>query len=149
MTYQCDPCVCPDQHYRANDTFKKAVLTLLCGIKTGLLDILNAVSGSVPPTTAATFSVLASRAYNLIVVGYSTVVDLPNNTRNVILDNQTNGDVYISMDGGATDTYHLKGGDKLVLDLYALGVTTTAIVQVRYGIGGASSSGTFFVYSIQ
>ena len=149
MTIQCDPCVCPDQHYRNNDSFKKAVLTLLCSIKTGLLDILGIIGGSTPPTAAAVFQLLASKAYTAIIVTYSTIVDLPDGTREVILDNQTNGDVYISMDGGVSDTYHLKGGDKLVLNLFSLGVSTTATIKLRYGIGGASSNGNFFVYSIQ
>lgn len=149
MTYQCDPCACPEQHYRSNETFKKAMITLLCDLREVLTDIYGVVSGGTPPAGTAVFPVLHSLAYNLIVVGYTTVVDLPDGTREVILDNQTNGDVYISMDGGATATYHLKGGDKLVVNLHALGLSTTAIVKVRYGIGGASSSGTFFVYSIQ
>jgi hypothetical protein len=148
MTYQCDPCVCPEQHYRDNGAFKKAVLTLLCNSRTGLEAILAAIGGGPPPAAPAVFPVLASIAYNLIVVGYTTVVDLPDNTKQFTLDNQTNGDVYISMDGGATDTYHLKGGDKLVVSLASLGLVTTGVVRVRYGIGGASSTGTFFVYSV-
>lgn len=148
MTYQCDPCVCPEQHYRDNGTFKKAVLTLLCTVRTGLEAILAAIGGGPGPASAAVFPALASLAYNLIVVGYTAVINLPDDTKLVTLDNQTNGDVYVSMDGGVTDTYHLKGGDKLVVSLADLGLVTTAIVSVRYGIGGASSTGTFFVYSV-
>lgn len=149
MTYQCDPCVCPEQHYRDNGTFKKAMITLLCNSLGGLADILAAIGGGTPaPSTPAVFPALASLTYNLIVVGYTMVVNLPDDTRQFTLDNQTNGDVYVSMDGGASTTYHLKGGDKLVVSLADLGLVTTAIVSVRYGIGGASSTGTFFVYSI-
>ncbi len=55
MTYQCDPCVCPDQHYRDNDSFKKAVITVLCSMTDRLVDILGAVEGGTPPSAAAVF----------------------------------------------------------------------------------------------
>jgi hypothetical protein len=149
MTYQCDPCACPEQHYRDNGSFKKAVITLLCRSLDGLADILIAISGGTPtPSTHAVFPVLASLAYGSIIIGYTAVVDLPDDTRQFTLDNQTNGDVYVSMDAGWSTTYHLKGGDKLVVSLADLGLITTAVVSVRYGIGGASSSGAFYVYSI-
>lgn len=142
MPYQCDPCLCPEQHYRDSMSWRKAMITLLCRL-------IGYISGATPPTpsTAAVFTALASLGYAAIGAAYASITVLPAGTRQVILDNQTNGDVLVSMDGGATDTYHLKGGDKLILNLFALGLTSTADIQLKDGTSGGNT-GTFYVYSI-
>lgn len=140
MPYQCNPCTCPEQHYRDSMSWRKAMITLLCSL-------IDAISGTTPPSEEADFKALASLAHSSIGAGYATVTTLGADTRQVILDNQTNGDVLVSMDGGVSDTYHLKGGDKLVLNLFELGVTSVAVIQLKDGTS-PSSAGTFYVYSI-
>jgi len=98
------------------------------------------------PTTAAAFAPLDVTLPAGIGAGYASAVDLPNGTKVVVLDNQTNGDVMVSMDGGATDTAHMKAGDVLTYDLAADGLVTTADVQVKDGTT-ASTTGSFYVYS--
>jgi len=96
----------------------------------------------------ATATFAAMDATTTIGAAYASAVNLPDDTKVVILDNQTNGDVTVSMDGGTSDTYHLKAGDILSLNLAAAGLETTADVQIKDGTT-ASSSGTFYVYSIK
>lgn len=142
MTFQCDPCVCPEQHYRDSETWKKAVITLLCKI----WNILGGTSGA---TGLAQFDALTAVGHAAIGVAYSAGAAVLAGTRMVVLDNQTNGDVMVSMDGGMTDTYHLKGGDKLVLNLVALGVLAGALViQLKDGTSGPTT-GTFYIYSVR
>lgn len=143
MPYQCDPCVCPEQHYRDSMSWRKAMITLLCRV-------IGYVSGATPPTTPtpvteAVFTPLASES--TIGAAYTSVAVLPAGTREFILDNQTNGDVVVSMDGGVSDTYPMKGGDKLVKNLYTLGLTSGADIQIKDGTS-PSNSGTFYVESI-
>lgn len=142
MPYQCDPCVCPEQYYRDSMSWRKATITLLCRL-------ISYISGELPPTpsTDAVFIPLESLGHAAIGAAYAAVTALAAGTRLVILDNQTNGDVLVSMDGGATDTYHLKGGDKLIINLFAMGVTSAGSIAVKDGTSG-SSDGTFYVYSI-
>lgn len=33
MAYKCDPCQCPEQHYRDSMAWRKAMITLLCRIR--------------------------------------------------------------------------------------------------------------------
>ena len=73
-------------------------------------------------------------------------VALPAATKVVILDNQTNGDVVVSMDAGVSDTFFMKAGDKLVLPLAQVGLITTAIVHLKDGTT-ASTAGSFYIYS--
>jgi hypothetical protein len=147
MTYQCDPCVCPEQHYRDNGTFKKAVITLLCDSITVINEIVIALGGAPIVAVNATFDALTPVASAAIGGAYASAVVLPANTRQVILDNQTNGDVYVSMDGGTSDNYHMTPGGKQIFNLADLGLITGADVQLKDGIS-PSTAGTFFVYSI-
>ena len=98
------------------------------------------------PTTAATFA--AQDATTSIGVAYASSVDLPDGTKVVILDNQTDGDVQVSMDGGTTDHYMITAGDVLSLNLAAVGLITTGEVQTKDGTT-ASTAGTFYVYSFK
>lgn len=36
MSYDCDPCSCPDMYYRSKWPWRKAMLVLLCRIRTVL-----------------------------------------------------------------------------------------------------------------
>ena len=149
MTYQCNPCVCPEQHYRDDGTFKKAVITLLCNMNDLIADIAIAAGGGTPaPSVNATFAALTPVASAAIGGVYASAVILPADTRQVILDNQTNGNVYVSLDGGATDSYHMTVGGKQTFNLADIGLMTNADVQLKDGIT-PSTAGTFFVYSIK
>ena len=110
----------------------------------GEMLVSAAVSGVT--VTAATFA--AIDATTSIGAAYASSVDLPNDTKIVILDNQTNGDVMVSMDGGVSDTFHLKAGDVLSLNLVSATLKTTGDVQTKDGTT-ASSTGTFYVSSIK
>lgn len=81
-----------------------------------------------------------------IGASYATAVDLPHNTKVVVLDNQTNGDVWVSLDCGGTDQFHLQAQDVLVLNLARSGLVTTAEVCLKDGTN-PSSSGTFYITS--
>lgn len=149
MTYQCDPCVCPEQHYRDNGAFKKAMITLLCRMNDLIADIAIAAGGGSPaPATNATFAALTPVASAAIGGAYASAVVLPADTRQVILDNQTNGNVYVSLNGGATDSCHMTAGGKQTLNLADIGLMTSADVQLKDGIT-PSTAGTFFIYSIK
>lgn len=148
MTYQCDPCVCPDQHYRDNDSFKKAVITVLCSMTDRLVDILGAVEGGTPPSAAAVFEPLVSVDSAGINAAYAVVETLPANTRSFSIVNYTNGDVYVSMDGGATDTYMLPPSQGVSSNLYELGVTTATQISLKDGAFPATT-GVVLIYSIK
>lgn len=147
MTYQCDPCVCPEQHYRDNGTFKKAVLTLLCDSITVINEIVVALGGGPIIIPTAVFAALTPVASGAIGGAYTPAVVLPASTKRVILDNQTNGDVYASLTAGASDTCHLTPGGKYILNLADLGLITAADVRLKDGVS-PSTVGTFFIYSI-
>ena len=105
------------------------------------------ISGVVPSGTAE-FAPLDVTLYSSIGAAYASAVNFPDGTKIIILDNQTNGDVMVSCDGGVTDTYHVKAGDVLSINLAAAGVVTTADLQIKDGTS-ASTSGSFYVYSIK
>ena len=97
-------------------------------------------------TGGATATFAAQDATTSITGSYASAVNLPDNTKTVIFDNQTNGDVQVSIDGGTTDHFHLTAGDTLVLPLAESGLETTGDVQIKDGTI-TSTSGTFYVYS--
>lgn len=104
--------------------------------------------GAVSPTTNATFGALALITAATLDGTYRTVVDLPDGTKYVQIDNQTNGDILISMDGGSSDTYHVKAGDVQPIYLAPSGLVTTAIIQAKDGTT-ASTAGSLYVTSIK
>lgn len=141
MTFSCDPCDCLRNYYQGKDTFMQAVLTLLCNIRSALL-------GSSESFAAAIFPAVTEVAAADIGAAFAAAVDLPDNTVSVILDNQTNGDVWVSMNGGTSEYAHLKAGDKESYPLGSLKRVTTAVVSLKDGENGGPSSGLFFVRSI-
>jgi len=114
---------------------------------TGVADV-NVTSAVVAPSTAATFAALSNITAATLAAGYATVVDLPDGTKWVQIDNQTNGDVMISMNGGTADTWHVKAGDVQTVALAPLGLVTTAVVQAKDGTT-ASTAGSLYVSSIK
>jgi len=100
------------------------------------------------PTTAATFATMDVTLPAGIGAAYADVLDLPDGTKMVLFDNQTNGDVVISLDGGVTDHYSMKGGDTLALNLAQFGLITTVHVWVKDGTA-APASGAFNISSFK
>lgn len=98
------------------------------------------------PTTAATFAAETATGFAAIGAGFALGVDLPDGTKVVVLDNQTNGDVVVSMDAGVTTFKTLKGGDTLVLPLAQAGLITTGIVHLKDGTT-AATAGSFLISS--
>jgi hypothetical protein len=110
--------------------------------KTGLdINISGATS-----TTNATFAPLDVTAFGAIGAAYASAVDLPDGTKVVIVDNQTNGDVMVSFDGGVSDHLHVKAGDVMSYNLASSGLVTTADVQIKDGTA-VSTAGSFYIYS--
>ena len=100
------------------------------------------------PSSNASFAPLDVTAYGAIGAAYALAVDVPDGTKTVILDNQTNGDVMVSMDAGVTDTFHVKAGDVYSLTLAQSGNVTTAQIYIKDGTA-VSTSGSFYIYSIK
>ena len=94
---------------------------------------------------AATFAAVDATGFAGIGAAYASAVILVA-AKVVILDNQTNGDVMVSMDAGATDTFHVKAGDVISLNLSASGLISSADIQLKDGTA-ASTAGTFYVSS--
>lgn len=115
---------------------------------TGSVTVVSmpAVTVSAPALSEATFAAITVVGFASIGAAYASAVNLPDDTKVVNLSNQTNGDVYVSMDGGANDTFHMKAGDEKLLNLAGSYLKSTADVQLKDGIS-ASTSGTFFVSS--
>lgn len=141
MPYQCDPCVCPEQHYRDSMSWRKAMITLLCRL-VGYSD------ATINPGYNATFDPLTAVDAGSIGAAYASAVDLPDATRSIDIDNQTDGCVYVSMDGGLHDHYHLVRGQTMHVNLYDIGRVTTADIQLKDGITPAST-GNVFIYSMR
>lgn len=110
-------------------------------------DAGGSISGAAPSTNA-TFAPQTSVTAAALNAAYQTIVDLPDGTRMVTIDNQTNGDVQVSMTGGASDSMHVKAGDVVYIPLASVGLVTTAVIQVKDGTT-ASSSGSIYVYSVK
>lgn len=79
---------------------------------------------------------------------YRTVVDLPDNTLGLMFDNRTDGDVWVSVDNGVTNNFHVKSGDVLAINLSAMGLVTTGIVKAKDGTT-PSTTGDFYAYSVK
>lgn len=98
--------------------------------------------------SAATFNAAGSITSANLTGSYNTVIDLPDGTLAVMFDNQTDGDVWISMDGGVTDTFHLIPKDVVALNLSGIGLKTTAVVKAKDGTS-ASTTGSLYVFSVK
>jgi len=61
MSYNCDPCVCPDQHYRDSMSWRKAMITLLCRVASAEeSDSIGAIRNDVAATAFAAANGAAS-----------------------------------------------------------------------------------------
>jgi len=159
MPDKCDPCVCPDLHYRDSMSWRKAVLRLLCASLTGNEDVLtdlatiiadlvtiNTSINNPTPATNAIFETMVRKGPADIGVAYASATDLPDGTRWVSLDNQTDGDVVVSMNGGTNDHFYLRSYQAITLDLVSMGRVTTAAIHLKDGTV-ACASGEFFIYA--
>lgn len=140
MPDQCDPCICTDMYIQGRDAWRKAVLTLLCRLNDTLL-------GGVASAGNAVLSTMTVIPAASITAGYTLAVDLPDDTRQVRFDNQTDGEVKVSMDAGAHDTYLVAPGQVFTENFYALGRVTSAITHVKRG-GTTPTQGNFLIYAI-
>lgn len=136
----CDPCTCIEMFYRDKEAWQRAVLQLLCNVITNTAPLV--------PTAAAVFDPLVAKTAASILAAYSSATDLADDTRSVTFDNQTDGDVYISMDGGVSDHYYLRSGQSLHVNLYDIGKVTTAAVHMKRG-SNVPTTGNVFVYSMR
>lgn len=142
MAIQCDPCVCPEQHFRNDLSWRKAVLTVLCN----LIDAVQ--GGSIPPAAQAVFPALVATAAGSVGAAYAVVTDLADHTKSVNIANRTDGDVVVSMDGGATDTYYLVATESVFIPLADFNLETTAAIALKQGTD-APTSGSVYIYSIR
>lgn len=108
----------------------------------------NGNIGAGASTVAAQFAAMDVTVPGGIGAAYADVLDLPDGTKMVLFDNQTNGDVDISLDGGVSTHYSLKGGDTLALNLAQFGLITTVHVWVKDGTT-ASTAGAFNISSFK
>lgn len=139
-----DPCLCITQSMCNSEAdFRCSLLKILCNLNTLL-------TGGLPPTVPtqeAVFGEQAVVAAGAIGAPYAVVADLPDNTRSFSIDNQTDGDVQVSMDGGTTDHYLLESGDSVNVPLAHLGLVTTAEISLKRGTD-VPTSGSVFIYSV-
>lgn len=98
------------------------------------------------PLSEGTATFAAADSTTSIGAAYASALDPVNGTKVVILDNQTNGDVWVSMDAGTNDHFHLQSGDVLSLSLIEQGLSQAAAIHLKDGTS-ASSSGTFYIYT--
>ena len=104
--------------------------------------------GGVIPTDNATFAPLDVTLPAGISAAYASAVDLPDGTKKILLNNLTNGDVVVSMDGGTSDYVTMKAFDSLSISLAEAGLVTTAVIAVKDGTT-AATAGTFEISSIK
>lgn len=99
MAFNCDPAVCPDQHFRGLETFRRAVLVLLARI-------VNSLSGSLIPVQAV-YPELASKAADadLDTSTFVTVLPSTDNLRSIVITNDTDKAIYVSYDGTLAHRY--------------------------------------------
>lgn len=124
----------------------KYVTTTAIGADKYGLDVVMGAGVPPVPTVTATFAAESSTGFAAIGAAYALGVDLPDGTKVVILDNQTNGDVVVSMDAGVTTFKTLKAGDALILPLAQAGLITTGIVHLKDGTT-AATAGAFLISS--
>lgn len=132
---QCDPCSQLDIHYRDSMSWRKAMLVLLCRL-----------AGSSSPAKQAEFVEAVSLGVGDIGAAYAHAATLAD-ARKLMVDNQTDGDVWLSMDGGVTDHFYLRSGQNLNIDFFALGLSSSAVIHVRDG-SVVPASGICFIYAV-
>lgn len=141
MPYQCDPCVCPEQHYRDSMSWRKAMITLLCRIA-------GYVSGSTPPTDITYFEPIDTTVGATITGAYAVIATYLTALRSLTLDNQTDGNVTVSMDGGAHDHYILAPGQVLSANFFDIGKVFTGQIAVKTDAVGITQ-GNFYIYGMR
>ena len=107
---------------------------------------ISQVGGSMTVTTAV-FEPIVVVAHTSIGAAYASAETLPANTKWVKIQNATDGDVYVSMDGGVSDNFLLGTAESVELDLQAWLLTSTANIQLKDG-PFAPTSGSVLISSI-
>ena len=101
---------------------------------TEYIDYLVSTSGGGSmPVTPAVFEPLVVVAFSAITAAYVSAVVLPADTKWVKIVNSTDGDVYISMDSGVTDTFLLGTAELIELDLKEWGLDSVADIRLKQG----------------
>ena len=80
MPYKCDPCDCPEQHYRDSMSWRKAMITLLCDVEAAIAG--GGGGGGAAYKTIQEEGVALPQQQTLNFIGAGiTAVDNPGNTR--------------------------------------------------------------------
>jgi hypothetical protein len=122
-------------------------LLSLCIILSSAVASAQVISPGNTVKAAAVFATAAGMTAGAMGSGYGLVVDLPDDTIAVLLDNQTNGDVAVSI-GGSSDTFYMPAGRQIPINLGGMGRKTTAGVYAKDGTS-PSTTGVFWVYSFK
>ena len=130
----CDPCSDASISFTELYEFRQSILIALCRL-------VKYYS----PESGFTFTDLAEKAHGDIGAAYASVCaeNLPSTRRQVILQNLTDGDVLVSLDG-TNDHFTLATGTERILDMR--GATCFTNVWVKNG-ASAPTAGSFFVSS--
>lgn len=56
MAFDCDPCTCPEQHYRHEHTWRKAIITLLCRLRETISNCCQQIGTEELIATGTTFA---------------------------------------------------------------------------------------------
>lgn len=67
MPYTCDPCECPEQYFRDSQSWRKAMITLLCGIRS-FVGGGDGSAGGLVPTIKNTFKAIPASQTDSIIV---------------------------------------------------------------------------------
>lgn len=104
------------------------------------------------PSTAPVFAAEQPYGFASITAAWTTAGVLYALTHEFVLDNQTNGDIQISFDGGVNVYMTMRGGDKRIINLQALGriiLVSTNVSITRSSGGTTPTAGSFRIQTIQ
>lgn len=130
MSYPCDPCSCPEAYYRDSQSWRKAVILLLC----------RAIGVSSVQASGAS----GTLAFGAVSGAYATLVTNVVSRSLVSIYNTLDKAVYVSLDGGTTDGWIVPPTTGyLTLNLKAAGIVTSLDIKVK-AIGGNPGSGNIY-----
>jgi len=152
MTNCCDPCGSSGTSLTAG--LVSLISRILVSIDAGFANLIVAIQnivitgiGGTFTVTAAVFGPMVDMAAAALTNAYAAFAVCPADTKSITFSNQTNGDVAVSLDGGASNTLYLEPGERFTYQLYSNGLITAAIVFVKYGTV-VPSLGYFRMYSV-
>lgn len=121
------------------------------GNATGAADFGSGVPGAqtlrtVTATVAATFQSAGAINGSALTGSYQTVLTLTADAVCLAILNTCNNTIFVSLDGGTSDTLKLESGESLTLDFGTNGrkVSSGALIQAKHA-GAAPASGTLRV----